>query len=520
MTRWLLLLCAICSVLFFLNLQSRDFWAPDEGDFALIARELSDNPVVPHLNGKPYGEKPPLYYYIIHGSKRLFVSLRDEISLRIPSGLFALLGVIFFFLTIQKFYNKHTALTASCILLSTPLYYWQARYLQVDMIFSVFVFSCLLLFLWFYSTRKTYFVYLSFLFLALAFLVKGPLAIILVLPVIAIFLFTEKNLKILKYHELAIGLVICAIVIFPWYIAVYAKEGAPYLYENVIRQNFLRFFDAWSHKRPFYYYFTTLPLDFFPWSMFLPLGIFLSIRRIRLDGASRYFLIWFVWMLFFLSLSSGKISKYILPALPAIAFITSLAFQEESRTYNKIMLGFLACFLVVGSIGLFFFRQNFYPEFYPDRLMIGGLCLAGGVALFLTRAKGITYAFTIIFLFIISCYTIGNVWIFEKWNHYKSPRLMSETIRQYVRDSTPWIFYGSMRGVYIYYVGKKAIHVDEHDIQGLRKAGQGLNSFYILTKKRDMGEVMKALNTADIVFEEKDGGSPMVFLRIARCQPE
>ena len=97
---------------------------------------------------------------------------------------------------------------------------------------------------------------------------------------------------------------------------------------------------------------------------------------------------------------------------------------------------------------------------------------------------------------------------------------MSETIRQYVRDSTPWIFYGSMRGVYIYYVGKKAIHVDEHDIQGLRKAGQGLNSFYILTKKRDMGEVMKALNTADIVFEEKDGGSPMVFLRIARYQPE
>lgn len=519
MTRWLLLLCAVCSFLFFLNLQSRDFWAPDEGDFALIARELSDNPVVPHLNGKPYGEKPPLYYYIIYGSKHLFGSVRDEISLRFPSGLFALLGVVFFFLTLWKFFSKNIALIAASILLCTPLFYWQARYLQVDMTFSVFIFSCLLLFYWFYSTRKTYLVYLSFLLLALAFLVKGPLAIILVVPVIVIFLLSEKNITILKPHELVIGVIIFAAVVLPWYLAVYVKEGAPYLYENIIRQNFLRFFDAWSHKRPFYYYFTTLPLDFFPWSLFLPLGIFISFKRFKIDAGPRYFLIWFVWMFFFLSLSSGKISKYMLPALPAIAYITSLAFQEEQRTYNRIMLGFLACFLVVGSVGLFFFRKDFYPEFYPERVILGVLCLAGSVALFLVRAKGIIYSFSVIFIFIVSCYTTGNVLVYKKWNSYKSPKPMSDTIKTYVEESTPWIFYGSMRGVYVYYVGKKAIHVDEHDVQGLRQASQGLGSFFILTKKRDMGEVVKALKRVDIVFEEADSTSPMVFLRHVQGLP-
>jgi hypothetical protein len=70
-----------------------------------------------------------------------------------------------------------------------------------------------------------------------------------------------------------------------------------------------------------------------------------------------------------------------------------------------------------------------------------------------------------------------------------------------------------MRGVYIYYVEKKAIHVDEYDIQGLRKASQGLHSFYILTKKRDMGEVLKTFNKVETIFEEKDSHSPMVFLR-------
>ena len=173
-TRSLLAICVICSVLFFLNPQSRDFWAPDEGDFAQIARELPDNPVVPHLNGKPYGEKPPLFYYITFLSKIVFRSTSDEVSLRFPSGLFALLGIIFFFVTIRKFFDHHKALLAACILLSTPLYYWQARYLQVDMVFSVFVSSCLLFFFWFYNTRKEYLIYLSFLFLAFAFLTKGP----------------------------------------------------------------------------------------------------------------------------------------------------------------------------------------------------------------------------------------------------------------------------------------------------------------------------------------------------------
>ena len=512
-TRPLLAICLICSVLFFLNLQSRDFWAPDEGDFAQIVRELSENPVVPHLNGKPYGEKPPLYYYLIYGSKKLLGSVRDEVSLRVPSGLFALLGVIFFFGTIRRFFDQRKAFLAACILLSTPLYYWQARYLQVDMVFSIFVSSCLLLFFWFYTTRKKYLLHLSFLTLGLAFLVKGPLAIILVLPVVVIFLFTEKTFRIMQAQELVLGVLICLAVILPWYIAVYIKEGAPYLYENVIRQNFVRFFDAWSHKRPFYYYFTTLPLDFFPWSLFLPLGLYFSFKRLKNDRGIKYFLIWFVWMFFFLSLSSGKISKYMLPALPPIAFMTSLAFVDENSRYNRIMLNFMALVFLIMSFMLFFIKKDFYPEFYPERILVGGLCVALSIGLFLLQTKRIAYAFSAIFSFMIVAYTLGNTAIYPKWNQYKSPKYMAEMIKPYVKDGTPWIFYGSMRGVYVYYVEKKAIHIDEHNINGLHVAGQKLISFFILTKKRDVNEVYKALNGVDVVFEEKNSTSPMVLLR-------
>jgi len=514
MIRSILALCVMCSILFFLNLQSRDFWAPDEGDFAQIVRELPDNYIVPHLNGKPYGEKPPLYYYIMYLSQTVFFWAKDEVSLRIPSGLFALFGALALFLTLQRFFSYQQALVSTCILISSPLYYWQARYLQVDMVFSVFISVCLLLFYWFYKTQKGSMLYLSFLSFALAFLVKGPLAIALIIPIVLLFLSFEKSFRIIKIRQLGIGILICSAVILPWYISVYIKEGAPYLYENIIRQNFVRFFDAWSHKRPFYYYLKTLPLDFFPWSLFLPLGLFFSFRRFKNDTGGKYFITWFVWMFFFLSLSSGKISKYMLPVLPAIALITSLAFGDEKNRYTRIILVFLAFIFFVMSFGLFFIKRDLYPEFIFERMVFGGLSCALGISLVFLRSKRILYSFIAIFSFMGISYTIGNTgYIFEKWNNYKSPRFIAEQIKPYVQSSTPWIYYGSMRGVYVYYVQKKAIHIDEHDIKGLTELGKQGSSFYILTKKRDAGEVLKALNKIDTVFEEKDDDSPMVFLR-------
>lgn len=517
MTRPLLAICVICSILFFLNLQSRDFWAPDEGDFALIVRELPDNHIVPHLNGKPYGEKPPLYYYIIYLSKAIFSWFRDEASLRLPSGFFAIIGALALFLTLYRFINNHQAILATCILISTPLYYWQARYLQADMVFAVFVSFSLLLFFWFYKTRKEYLIYLFFLSTSLAFLVKGPLATALIIPVVILFLFFEKSFRIIKIRQLAIGVLICLAVILPWYMAVYLKEGAPYLYENVIRQNFIRFFDAWSHKRPFYYYFKTLPLDVFPWSLFLPLGLVQAFKRFRSNGEMNFFLVWFVWMFFFLSLSSGKISKYMLPALPAIATIISLSFKIEENKYNKIVFACIIFLLFTMGMGLFFFKQDLYPEFLPERIIFGSLCCAFGMGLLLLRTRRIIYSFIAIFSFMIFSYTIGNAGnIFEKWNMHKSPRFISEQMKPYVQDCTPWVYYGSMRGVYVYYVQKKAIHVEEHDITGLKLVAQQISSFYILTKKRDLAEVHKALDKVDIVFEEKNHDSPMIFARYAR----
>jgi len=104
----------------------------------------------------------------------------------------------------------------------------------------------------------------------------------------------------------------------------------------------------------------------------------------------------------------------------------------------------------------------------------------------------------------------ANISIYKKWNFYKSPKPLAEKVKPHLKDGTPWVYYGSMRGVYVYYIGKYAIHVDEHSVAGLKKL-EHMKKFYILTRKRDYKELSDSLGGVRTIFEEKTGDTPMVF---------
>jgi 4-amino-4-deoxy-L-arabinose transferase-like glycosyltransferase len=506
-------------LLFFFNLGSRDFWAPDEGDFAQIVRELDGDLLVPHLNQAPYAEKPPLFYYITYSSKKLLSGLDDETSLRLPSALFALLCLLFLALTLQKFFGIGQAYVVTCVLAVSPLFYWQARYLQVDMVFSSFLVGSLLAFFWYQQARNNTYLYLFFFLLALAFTTKGPLAMVLVLPIVIIYLCWRRDFQFFKARETYIGCAIFCAIILPWYVAVYLREGWPFLYENIIQQNFVRFFDAWSHKRPFYYYFTTLPLDFFPWSLFLPMGLLLAFRELRRDSKTGFFLLWFLWMFFFLSLSSGKISKYMLPALPALSLLVSLSITKERSKYNTVVYFVLASlFLVLGMMLLFInVRPDLFAVFFRERVLFASVFLILSAALFYcARGKRLMSSFVVLLSAMVVLFSVGNLLVFSKWNEYKSPRPMVEQMKQFTKGGIPWVYYGSMRGVYVYYMGTPAIAVDEHESEQLRMLGDKLEQFFILTRKRDLPEVQQALGSVTLLIEHRVGDTVMVFVGFQR----
>ncbi len=64
-----------------------------------------------------------------------------------------------------------------------------------------------------------------------------------------------------------------------------------------------------------------------------------------------------------------------------------------------------------------------------------------------------------------------------------------------------------MRGVYVYYVGRFAVHIEEHDEKGLRRLCRRMRrEFYLLTRKRDAGEVKGAVPDAVIRSQDTDWG--------------
>jgi len=503
-------ICTICALLFLSNLGARDFWAPDEGDFAEVVTELKDNPIVPHLNGTPYGEKPPLFYYITYISKNAISFMKDEVSMRFSTAIFAIAGILFFLITVYRFFDIKIAAFSSFILMTTPLYYWQARYLQVDMVFSVFISCSLLSFFWFYNTVKKRYFFLFVLLMAFGFMTKGPLSVILILPILILFLMIEKHYKIVGLKDILFGIAMFIVITLPWYLAVYYQEGFSYLYENIIRQNFVRFFDAWSHKRPIYYYFTTLPLDYFPWSFFLPFGIYMGLKR-KEDRKIVFFIIWSLWMFVFFSLSSGKISKYMLPALPPLSILTSLAFSKPEHRYNSIVFLTLSLLFFSSGIFLFLFKTDMYPEFIIERIIIGSILIASSVLICVClKFSRKSYVFPVIVCSIVTIFTIANTFIYKKLNIYKSPRSLANMVKPLISDGTPWVYYGSMRGVYVYYIGKHAIHIDEHNTVALKKL-VNMEKFYILSRKRDYKELSDTLMNVKTIFEKKIGDTPMVF---------
>ncbi len=89
---WLLLAICAAYVCLFDGLSGIGLVGPDEPRYASIAREMaaSDDWVTPRLHGKPWLEKPILYYWAAASTYWLVGD--SEIAARLPSALSAMLA--------------------------------------------------------------------------------------------------------------------------------------------------------------------------------------------------------------------------------------------------------------------------------------------------------------------------------------------------------------------------------------------------------------------------------------------
>jgi 4-amino-4-deoxy-L-arabinose transferase-like glycosyltransferase len=380
--KYLLCILVVGSLISLSNLGGRDLWDPDETRYALVAREMRETEqwVLPHLNGKIYFEKPPLFFWTVNLS--VFLLGEDsELANRLPAALAGLATIFLTFLFGERFFNSRVGFL-SALILSTCLCFPQiSRWMVLDPLFTLFFFLTLYCFYLGHGKeegrRKYYF--LAGLFMGLGVLTKGPVAY-LTLSIFLIFAFFQRELKKFWSYDLLLGILLSLAIVSAWLIPACIIGGEDYTRRILLEQTAIRLSGHGDHvhARPFFFYFVRFPAEFFPWVVFLPTALFFAfcrgdtIRRKELLFLS----VWFIFVFVFFTFVKGKKDSYILPLYPATAILLGwfwdrliLSQAGEKGVIAGLLL--LTC-LVVVAFALFFveFPEKYYPTMMPYRFLV------------------------------------------------------------------------------------------------------------------------------------------------------
>jgi 4-amino-4-deoxy-L-arabinose transferase-like glycosyltransferase len=344
-------LLAAAAVLLLAGLDAVDLWAPDEPRYAQVAEELRSGEhgpaglVLLHLNGEPYTQKPPLWFWLAAGFGAPFGRV-TELAARLPS---ALAGVALVALTAvlgARLLGAGAGLLGAALLLTTFEFAHLARRAQLDPLLALLETAALAAYVRLDRGlgRRTANLAALHAALGLAVLTKGPVGLLVPVLVMALHLAWERRLREIVRVLPPWALVLSLGPGLAWLAAALALAPPGTFGEAVGANVFGRFFAGTSHERPFYYYLYQFPVDALPWTALWPAVALAARRRVfvadpaRRDPerarAWRFLLAWLGASLLFFSLSAGKRGLYLLPAFPAAALLCADACRSllEGRT--------------------------------------------------------------------------------------------------------------------------------------------------------------------------------------------
>ena len=133
--------------------------------------------VVPTFNGKLRTDKPPLHYYFMMTSYRIFGI--NAFAARFFSALFGALTILITYLYVKKYSDKITAFLTTLILLASVHLSIQFHLAVPD---PYLIFFLSVAFMSFYSAiteHKKVYLYSMYISMGLGMLTKGPVAVVL-----------------------------------------------------------------------------------------------------------------------------------------------------------------------------------------------------------------------------------------------------------------------------------------------------------------------------------------------------
>ncbi len=475
-----LALVALGLLAFLPGIASRDLWNPDEPRYAEVAREMreSGDYLVPHLNGKIYSEKPPLLFWLIVAASHATGGV-TAVAARLPSLLAAVATLLLLFGIAQRLFDWRVAWWSTLILVSTGRILWQGRVGQIDMLLMALVTGAIYCFVRGLKEDRPAWFRLFFVCAGLATLAKGPVGLLPPLLAIVAFCWATGSRATLRSMRMGTGLLIWAAIVLAWLVPAALSGGVPYLETLVIKQNVTRYADPWHHFRPFYYYLTVLPADFFPWSLFLPGTLWIGWRRLT-GEARRGFLLAFAWAavtLLFFSLSPAKRTVYILQMYPALALLVASPLPEIESTSPRLRSWLRVPPLLMAALfaavpAAWPFLPKLAPRFaaraeemlapFGDGLLFDALLLAlllatsAFAAWWLGRSGRPGRVVAALAAGMLAATTYASLVVLPRFEIAKSARPLSEKLLELARPDEPYAIYPRIDPPFLFYTRRFA----------------------------------------------------------------
>ena len=504
----LIALLALSIIPFFLRLGSSSLWDANEAFYAETPREMLEagDYINPTFNYKPRFNKPPLCYWVVAASYRLFGV--SEAAERLPLALGALVMIATAFALGRVAHSFEAGLLAALALATVPRFLMFSRRIIIDVYIAMFMGLTLLFFLLAetYPTKRRLFLMLMYASIGFGILTKGPVAVLL--PALAVLLYfaATRRLSRVRAMMLPLGAMLVAAIVLPWYLVIYAQHGWGYITTFLFQDNLSRYTQPiWGPRRGIFFYVPVLLGDLFPWSLVWFAMLFasalpavkalarrLAYRPWQADASSgalqragelrlvltppvKLLLIWIAVIVIFYSLSRNKEDLYIAPVYTAVAALVGIGLArfflavggadgeivplQPSVRWSIALLGVLTA--VTGWVIFYLFGSQGTGYDLSGTFSVGVVAIIGGLSIcavaVLQKRFAAIITSALVFLALNWIFVVQTLPDFER---YKPVRALCERIQQeagegarvgYYRVASPSMVFYLRRQIFEYY---------------------------------------------------------------------
>ena len=370
----------------------------DSSQYAAMAMEMVEKGSYLEITdqGRNYLDKPPLLFWLSALSYQIFGI--SNAAFKLPSMLFALLGIYSVYRFSKLYYGEKVAYWAALMLGSTQAFFLMVNDVRTDLMLTGAVAFAVWNLAEYIERNKVVHFILGFVGIGLAMLAKGPIGLVLPVAAFGINILLQRDWKTIFKWQWLLGLVIIGIVLLPMCIGLYMQyDSNPNVEVNgEVGVSGLKFYfwtqsfgritgeNVWNNNPgPFFLTESTL-WAFLPWTVLLFsawIGGWFKIIKSKFKiekGQEAISLGAFTFALLALSKSSYQLPHYIFVAYPFAAVFTArwaVSVLEEGFPWAKNLVKgvqiFISVVVWVATLAILFF------VFKPSNILLPAAVAVG-----------------------------------------------------------------------------------------------------------------------------------------------